>query len=49
MDCWLKDLLKYMSWHNFQLKYTLPALWSYQQLVKLLMEEFLTYNYFQRC
>jgi hypothetical protein len=37
-----------MSWHNFQLKDTLPVLWSYQQSDKFLMEEFLTYSYLQK-
>ena len=47
-ECWLKDLLKYMSQHDFQLTDTLPTLRSYRASNKFLMKEFLANGYFKK-
>lgn len=47
MDCWLKELLKYISQHNFQLINTLPIL-LYIDSDKFLMMEFLAHGYFKK-
>jgi hypothetical protein len=45
MECWLKELLKCMSQHDFQLADTLPVLRSYRDSDRFLMKEFIAHGY----
>jgi hypothetical protein len=47
-DCWLKELLKYMSQHDFQLADTLPVLRMYRDSDRFLMKEFIAHGYFRK-
>jgi hypothetical protein len=47
-DCWLKELLKYMSQYDFQLADTLPVLRTYRDSDRFLMKEFIAHGYFRK-